>query len=141
MRSLEKNLLGGATYAEVTTMSSNMKNIAMNTMLFSRLQAGREKIETDQVLGQTLTIIAFDFATINDHGTEKVYPIVIFEELPDKFLNGGALLNKLCKAWAEEFDGDPEAASEALQEEGGVPVRFGTRRSASGNTYTTVEIM
>ena len=106
-----------------------------------RLQVGRNQIETDEIIGKTLTIIGFDITEATIKNEKKVYPVIIFKELPEHYYNGGSLLMNLCKAWSDYFDGDVEAASEELERSGGVKVTFSTTRSQSGNSYTNVEVV
>ena len=120
---------------------ANFRDIAISTMSLSELMAGREQVKTDEIVGKELTIVAFDFATITDHGEEKTFPVILFKELPDRYYNGGALLSKLCTAWAAECDGDISAASTALEDEGGVKVRFRATKTKSGNNLTTMDIL
>ena len=49
---------------------ANFREIAAKTLSLSDLMAGREKMTTEDLIGQTVTCVEFDFATINDKGTE-----------------------------------------------------------------------
>lgn len=119
----------------------DFRKVAQTVFSSSQLQAGRTQIETDDIIGKELTIIGFDFAEATVKNEKKVYPVIIFKELPDHYYNGGTLLMNLCKVWSDYFDGNVEAASEELERSGGVQVRFSTTRSQSGNTYTKVEVV
>lgn len=120
---------------------SMFRDVAAKTLSLSDLMAGREKMTTDELIGQTVTVIEFDFATVTDKGVEKVFPVLIFAEYPDRYYCGGALLNKMCVAWAAEFDGDVGAASNALSDEGGVQIRFSTGKTKSGNNLTNITVL
>ena len=105
---------------------------------------GRDKVETDELYGKELTVVAFDFITTTDKdGNEKTYPVINFEELPDKFYLGGALLAKVFTAWANEpqFNGDFEECSAALAESGGVKFKFSKTKTRSGNNLTKIEVV
>ena len=119
----------------------DFRKVAQAVFSSSQLQVGRTQIDTDEIIGKTLTIIAFDFAEATVKGEKKIYPVILFSELPDHYYNGGTLLMNLCKVWSDYFDGNVEAASEELERSGGVQVRFSTTRSQSGNTYTKVEVV
>lgn len=119
----------------------NFKAIAEKTLSLSPLMSGRTQLKTDDIINHEVTIIAFDFATIADKDGEKVFPVFNFKEYPDRYYNGGTLLMKLALAWAAEFDGDPEAASDALNEEGGVKVKFIATRTKSGNNLTSMIVL
>ena len=117
------------------------RELAQKTLSLSDLMAGREKMATDDLIDQTVTITDFDFATITDKGEEKVFPILLFAEYQDRYYCGGALLNKLCVAWASEFDGDVGAASNALHDEGGVQIHFSKGKTKSGNNLTNITVL
>ena len=122
-------------------MANKFKEIAVKELSLSPLMAGRDQLKTEDLIGQTVTVYAFDFATITDKGVEKTFPVLLLKEYPDKYYNGGTLLSKLCMAWASEFDGDVEAASEALSAEGGVQLKFTATKTKSGNNLTAVDVL
>ena len=122
-------------------MAINFREIASNELALSHLMSGREQIKTEELTGTEVTVIEFDFATITDNGVEKTFPVLLLEEYPDRYYNGGALLNKLCIAWAAAFDGDVEQASDELKKSGGVKLRFKSTRTKSGNNLTSVEVI
>lgn len=115
----------------------NLREIATKALTLSPLVAGREKIETEDLIGKTLTIVGMDMVTTRDKrdNEDKTYPVCIFEELPDNFYFGGFLLKKLAVIWANEFDGDFEELSNYLAETGGVKIRF-KGKAKNGNTNT-----
>ena len=120
---------------------ANFREIAAKTLSLSDLMAGREKINTDDLIGQTVTVVEFDFATVADKGVEKTFPVLIFAEHPEKYYCGGTLLNKMCMAWAAEYDGDVGAASNALSDEGGVKIRFSSGKTKCGNNLTNIDVL
>ena len=122
-------------------MANKFRDIAVKELSLSPLMAGREQLKTEDLIGQTVTVYAFDFATITDKGVEKTFPVLLLKEHPDHYYNGGTLLSKLCMAWAYEFGGDPVAASEALSAEGGVQLRFTATKTKSGNNLTAVDVL
>ena len=119
----------------------NFKKMAQDELSLSPLMAGRDQIKTDDLIGQTVTVTGFDFATITDKGVEKTFPVLLLKEYPDRYYNGGALLSKLCKCWADAYDGDVEAASNDLAAEGGVQLRFTSTKTKSGNNLTAVDVV
>lgn len=121
----------------------NFKESAKKELSLSPLMNDREKLDTDEILGKELTVIAFDFVTTADKKTKenKTYPVVIFEELPDKFYLGGTLLAKVFHMWASEFDGDFEECSAALAESGGVKFRFSKGKTSDGNNLVKLEVL
>ena len=120
---------------------ANFREIAAKTLSLSDLMAGREKMTTEDLIGQTVTCVEFDFATITDKGVEKTFPVLIFAEYPNHYYTGGTLLNKMCAAWASEYDGDISAASNALSDEGGVKIRFSSGKTKSGNNLTNISVL
>ena len=119
----------------------DFRKIAISELSLSPLMAGRNQIKTDDLIGQEVTVMEFDFATITDKGEEKTFPVMILKEYPDSYYNGGILLSKLCAAWASEYEGDCEAASEDLKKSGGVKLRFTSTRTKSGNNLTSVSVV
>ena len=119
----------------------NFREIASKPLSLSDLMAGREKITTDELVGKTVTVTEFDFATITDAKGEKTFPILIFKEMPNKYYCGGFLLAKMCMAWTAEYDGDAAAASNALADEGGVQIRFTAGKTKSGNSLTNITVL
>ena len=125
-------------------MNFNFKKVANDELSLSPLMDGRDKVETDELYGKELTVVAFDFITTTDKdGESKTYPVVNFEEMPNKFYLGGALLAKVFQAWANapEFNGDVEECSAALAESGGVKFRFSKTKTRSGNNLTKIEVV
>lgn len=119
----------------------NFKKMAQDELSLSPLMAGRDQIKTEDLVGQTVTVTGFDFATITDKGVEKTFPVLLLKEYPDRYYNGGALLSKLCRCWADAYDGDIEAASADLEAEGGVQLRFTATKTKSGNNLTAVDVV
>lgn len=122
-------------------MSINFKKIANDQLSLSPLMSGRDQIKTDDLIGQTVTVTNFDFATLVDKGVEKTFPVLLLKEYPHHYYNGGCLLSKVCEAWAGEFGGDIEAASNALEESGGVQLKFTATKTKSGNNLTSIAVL
>ena len=120
---------------------ANFRQIAQDELSLSPLMSGRDQLKTEDLVGQTVTVVAFDFATITDKGVEKTFPVLLLKEYPDCYYNGGTLLSKLCRCWAAAYDGDIEAASNDLAAEGGVQLRFTAARTKAGNNLTAVDVV
>lgn len=120
---------------------TDFRKIAQNELSLSPLISGREKLTSNDLVGQEVTITDFDFVTITDKGEEKTFPALLLAEYPDHYYNGGALLNKLCIAWAGAYDGDVEEASNALHESGGVKVKISRKTTRSGNSLISVDVV
>lgn len=126
------------------------KEMAQDSTSLCKLQSGREKMETDDILGRPVTIIAFDFAPkfdkegnqiFNEDGTPDTYAVFVFAEFPDLYYNAGKVLTKVAKAWAEAYEGDCEAASAALEESGGVQIEVEMGRTNAGKNLAKVKIL
>ena len=122
-------------------MAIDFRKIAQDELSLSPLMSGREQIKTEELIGQTITIVEFDFATITDKGEQKTFPVLLLDEYPDRYYNGGALLNKLCEAWAAAADGDIETASSELRQSGGVKFKVSTTKTKSGNNLTSIDLV
>lgn len=130
-------------------MSFDFKKIAQENTLLSAIMAGKEKLETEDILDQELTIVGFDFApkfdqqgnlVADDNGVVDTFGVVVFAENPDKYYCVGAVFTKVCHAWAAGFK-SPQEASAALAAEGGVKVKFSASKTKKGNNLTAVEIL
>lgn len=131
-------------------MSFNFKQVAQENTLLSAIMVGRNKLETEDILGKELTIIGFDFAPKFDQsgkpvvdpstGESDTFGVVVFAEYPDSYYCVGAVFTKVCHAWAAPFTSAQEA-SEALAAEGGVRVKFTPSKTKKGNNLTAVEIL
>ena len=122
-------------------MAIDFRKIASKELSLSPLMANRTQIKTEELIGKTVTIIGFDFAHMVDKGVEKTFPVLLLEECPGRYYNGGCLLAKMCEAWANEFDGDGEGASDSLADYGGGKVEFRTSKTRSGNNLTTINVL
>lgn len=118
-------------------MSFNFRESAKKEVSLSELMANREKLETEDVIGKEVTIREFDIVVLD----AKPFAVVLLDEFPDRFYNGGFVLTKLCQNWAEAFDGDIRAASEELKDSGGVVVRFTATKTKKGNNLTSIEVL
>lgn len=128
----------------------NFKQAAQETTLLSPIMVGRDKLETEDILGKELTIVGFNFAPkfdekgkpIIDDSTGAVdeFGVVVFAEYPDSYYCVGTVFTKVCKTWEAAFS-SPEEASEVLASEGGVKVKFTSSKTKKGNNLTAVEIL
>lgn len=133
-----------------TAIENKFKKVAQDATVLCQLMSGREKLDTDDVVGEELTVIAFDFAPkfdknggpiIDDStGLVETYGVLVFKEHPDKYYNCGIVFTKVCRAWMEGYD-TPEEASADLEAAGGVRVQFVMSKTRGGNNLVTVEII
>ena len=111
---------------------------------------GREKIDTDDILARELTVTAFDFTEFT--GTEKnettgeeenfkgLRPTFNFEEFPDKYYCGGSKAKELLDFWISMYDGDIEAASEAVAEEK-IRIKFTKAKKKNGQPWIRITVI
>ena len=118
----------------------SLKQLAQKELAKSPLIAGFEKLDTEDILNQPVTAIAFDIATARDSetGEEKTYPVFLLKEYEGKYYSGGYLLNKMVQCWMAEYE-DVEEASKALAEEGGLT--FIVRPKPKGKQYYPIDIV
>lgn len=131
-------------------MAKNFKQVAQENTQLCALMAGREKLSTEEVIEQELTIIGFDFAPKFDKdgsplvdestGEAETFGVVVFQELPGKYYSVGTVFTKVCKAWECGYD-SPEEASKDLEEQGGVKVIFRNSKTKKGNNLVSVDIV
>lgn len=132
-------------------MAINFKKVAQENTVACKLMLGREKLDTDEVVGKVCTVVGFDFAPkfdtdgapVIDPSTGEVdkFGVIILDEFPDKYYNVGTVFTKVCKAWAAEYEDDAEAASHDLAEQGGVQVKFVRAKTKAGKQLINVVIM
>lgn len=132
-------------------MDFNFKKAAQEQTSLSPIMVGKEKLETEDIIGKKLTITGFDFAPkfdksghpIVDESTGEVdtFGVVVFKEHPGKYYCVGTVFTKVCKTWVAPFNGNAEEASKALSAAGGVVVKFSSTKTRAGNNLTSVEIL
>ena len=141
---------------KMATKNTNVNNIskfkkaAQDATVLCQLMSGREKLETDDVVGKTLTITAFDFAPKFDKnggpiiddatGLVETYGVITFKEMPDKYYNCGVVFSKVCRAWMSGYESAGDASAD-LAAEGGVKVEFKMSKTKAGNNLVTCEIV
>ena len=121
-------------------MENIFTSIARRETTLSPLMEGREKIDTDEVINlypDGFTVINFDMVNA---GLDS-YPVLIIKEDSTKFIFGGAIMKNICAGWLEQFDGDIETASKALESAGGVRMKFEKARTKNGNNLTKPVIL
>lgn len=90
-------------------MSKSFKQKAIDSMTLSELEHGRTKLQTEDIVGKTLTIDKFDIVDVenptDDEPNKRMYYcVLVFKELPDNFYNGGLILTKMIATWLEDYE-------------------------------------
>lgn len=127
----------------------DFRKIAQNQTSASPLHAGREQLDTNEVIGDVLTIEEFSKAFITEKGVVKDFGVVTFKERPGYYYNTGTAFSNIIDAWIAgfgEFDDDIwdriDEANAAYQASGDeIKVRFTETRTKTGNNFTKVDIL
>lgn len=126
-------------------MANKFAEIAKKETSLSRIMEGRTKVTQEQIMQKFpdgVTVTEFEFLTVNDPKKGvSTFPVLTIAEAPAVCFFGGAILSKICAAWASACDGDAEQASEELKASGGCKMKFVNSRTKSGNNITLVEIV
>ena len=126
-------------------MANKFAEIAKKETSLSRIMEGRTKVTQESIMQKFpdgVTVTEFDFLTVNDPKKGvTTFPVLTIAEEPTLCFFGGAILSKICAAWASACDGDAEQASEELKAAGGCKMKFVNSRTKSGNNITLVEIV
>lgn len=64
----------------------------------SELMDGRKKMSMDDFNGQTVTITAVDLADYEDEGKHVHYGVIVTEEYPEYYINGGKAITELVES-------------------------------------------
>ena len=107
----------------------------------SPVMLNRTKIATNEIIARYpngITVTEFDVIAKADGGS---YPVFAFAEDSTRYFNGGALAAKVALKWGTMFDGDIEAASDALKAAGGVKVVLSVKKTKTGRTITGFDVV
>lgn len=115
-------------------MAINVRDIARAKSGASRLEAGRKKIDTSDILGEKLTIVDFDLMEYHDDikNEDVHFYIVAFEEHPDRFYCAGSQLSDICEQIEEVMAEADEEAFEPFQ------ITLEDTKTKAGNNFTKV---
>lgn len=129
----------------------NFRKVAQQSVSLCPLMSGREKLKTDDLVGQTLTVTAFDIASMVDTktGELKEFAVYTFAEYPSNYYSAGTVATKIARSWiADEtpVDGEydvheicgrlsPELAAEQVK------FRFTKTTTRAGNNLVAVEVI
>lgn len=119
-------------------MAFDFKKAAQKATVLSPLMEGREKLDTDNIVKQELTITAVDWVQQNE-GTE--YPCILFKEYPNGYYCGGIILKKIVAEWVSTFSGNIDGLNEELEKAGGVKIRLTNGKTKTNNNLVKVEIL
>lgn len=123
--------------------SARFAAMAKEATTLCELMQGRTKVDTDELLDKEITITGFDFIELKDGKTEELkrFAVCVYAEDEGAFFFGGTVLTKICTRWADAYDGDAEAASEALAADGGCVIKMTEGKTKNGRHITNVDIL
>lgn len=81
------------------------------------------------------------FTTLRSKKYKGDTAVLLFAEEPGKFCFFGSVFVDLCNKWAADYQNDFDAASAALQAEGGCKLHIMPVVSKDGNTYYDYEVL
>ena len=120
----------------------SLRDALAKAVNISPVMDGKEQIRTDDVLGQELTIAAFDIVPGIDPRTKEEFtaPVFNFVEFPDKWYRGGASLTRLVSAATALTNGDIAEASVMTAEEG-IRIKLDKRWKRDGTPWVSVKVL
>lgn len=103
----------------------------------SRLCVGREKLDTEDVIGQVLTISDCDVAEdVQIDGKLTTFSVYTFKEYPDNFLYGGIKLTEIAPDIIEIANNEGKRI-EQLE----IQIMLKSTRTKGNNSFTDVEFI
>lgn len=119
---------------------NKLRELARETTSLSPIMDGREKASTDEIIKGAskgkITIREIDMVSTG----KSEYPVMLYEEEPEKFYCGGIVLKKIVQSWID-YCGSIEKVNEMLAKEG-VAVKLEEARTKDGvNNITKVTIL
>lgn len=120
-------------------------NLARKATVLSPLMQGKTKMSVAEIIESYpngITVNEFDI--INNHDSEGVshYPVLAFNEEPERFAFGGIVMKQIVDSWVAAFDGDIAACSAALKANGGVVLKFSHGSTKDGKrNVTNIEVV
>ena len=121
-------------------MANMFTEIARKATTLSPVMENRDKTTVDDIIAnypEGVTIIEFDIINTSLDS----FPVFVYAEDITKFCFGGTILHNIFDDFVAKFDGDIEAASNALKAAGGVKMAFSKSRTKNGNNITLPKIV
>lgn len=124
-----------------TTTNGTIKNkygqLLAEKHSLSRLCVNREKLETDDVIGEVLTIEDCDLAQdVTIGGELKTFSVYTFREYPGKFMYGGLKLTQICPDLLEIANNENKAIADLE-----VQIVLKAVRTKSNNDFVDVQFI
>lgn len=115
---------------------NNLAKLVKEITSTSILTVGRTKVDTNDIVGVELTMRDFDFVEYVDKTADKtvIYPVVIFDEMPESYYCGGKSLSDICTAI------DANGLHDELKTNG-LKVMLGVTKTKANQPFVTVTVM
>lgn len=122
-----------------TLTNDILKEIAEEVLQsnLSPLMLDREKLSTNDIIGEELTIVNCDVVDYNDNH----YCILHFAEYNDSFYAGGLILTKMIDGIIKAYDGDIDSVRNELKRTGLRIMLDSGKTKDKKKTVTTVTVL
>lgn len=135
-------------------MLKNFRKVAQSSTSISPIMAGREKISTQDIVGKTLTVAAFDVAELKNYVNrangeikDVEYGVFVFAEMPDRYYQAGTVGTRIINDWLTLYDGESEdvhdqcaeLSSEIAPEK--VQLRFSNSVTSRGQNIVKIDVL
>ena len=126
-------------------MAINLRDLAKKATVFAEIMDGRDKADTEDIIkyhNDGITIRDFEPVTMKDEdGEENDFFVYVADELPQKFMFSGHVLNKIFQQVIAMADGDIEEARAEFKRQG-LKVKLGSKQTKDKKkSVTTVEVL
>lgn len=132
----------------------NFRKVAQNSTSISPIMAGREKITTEEIVGKTLTVSAFDIAEIKNYvnaATGEIkdveYGVFVFAEMPDRYYQAGTVGTRIANDWLLMYEGESEDVHEQCAELSAelepekIQLRFTNSKTKRGQNIVKIDVL
>lgn len=114
---------------------ADLIKVAMGAAVLCALMQGREKITTEDIEGEPLTMTACEKVEyIDAEGANVCYYVAVFKEYPDNYYPAGKALSDICAAIIGNGMSDELA-------EYGLKIKLRKKKIANGRKFTAVDII
>lgn len=121
----------------MSTIKNKYAQLLAEKHSLSRLCVGREKIETDDLIGEVITIEDADLAQdVTIGGELKTFSVYTFKEYPGKFMYGGLKLTQICPDLLDIAQNENKSVADL-----NIQIMLKAVRTKSNNDFIDVEFM
>lgn len=125
------------TTVNTTNITNKFGRMLAEKHSLSRLCVNREKLETDDVIGEQLTIEDCDLAQdVTIGGELKTFSVYTFREYPGRFMYGGLKLTQICPDILEIAEQENSSVADL-----GIQIILKAVRTKSNNDFIDVQFI